>query len=265
MEKHSHTARPVQAREYKLILATDRFADRDAGASAFQTLILELAKSHGGRVKKKQDSEEVRRTWYLDTSGFDLRRNEFALRIRREGGKIHKTTLKCRSADRYLAAAHDLGASGKAELKFEEDILPPFQSRFANSADLESKAGPYLPDVAALAKIFPGISRLQIPGKAPLEVVNNLHFHEIFRKLCQIDFGKGPPLRAGASFWYLTEEADGWPVIAEFSFDLEAAAPDDFPPKVLAGINGWFRALQGLPGWFNLDATTKTRFAYEAQ
>jgi hypothetical protein len=85
--KSTRIVRPVQAREYKLILVTDRFGDRDAGASAFQTLVLEVARSHGGRVKKKQDSEEVRRTWYLDTPGFDLRRNEFALRIRLEGGK----------------------------------------------------------------------------------------------------------------------------------------------------------------------------------
>lgn len=173
--------------------------------------------------------------------------------------------MKCRSADRYFAAAHVLVTSAKPEQKFEEDVLPPFQSRFANSAVLESKTEPHLPNVAALAKIFPGVSKLRIPGKTPLEVVNSLHFHEIFRKLCQIEFGKGPPIRAGASFWYLTGEADRWPVIAEFSFDLEAPAPDDFPLKVLTGVNAWFRALQGFPGWFNLDATTKTRFAYEAQ
>jgi hypothetical protein len=255
--------RAVAAREYKLILTTERFGDRAAGSTAFRKLAMELARAKGGTVVDKQKGEEVRRTWYLDTPGNDLRRHEFALRVRLEGGKEYKTTLKCRSADRYLAASHSLAGSDKIEEKFEEDILPPFQSRFSNSAIYRSKSEPRFATVGDVAKIFPGFAKLPIAPEAKLAPVNDLHIHEIFRKLCQVDFGPGPAVKAGISFWYLTEKTDEWPLIAEFSFDYAPEKPERFPARTVERANAWFTALQGLPGWFNFDATTKTRFAYE--
>ncbi|MEO0975579.1 MAG: CYTH domain-containing protein, partial [Pseudomonadota bacterium] len=101
--------RPITQREYKMILAADRFGDRRRGADAFRELVLLIAHRHDGDATQLLATEERRNTHYLDTPVHDLRRRGYALRIREELDKDRvKTTLKHRDADRYLAGAHDL-------------------------------------------------------------------------------------------------------------------------------------------------------------
>lgn len=94
--------------------------------------------------------EENKKTYYLDTVSQELRHNGFIVRVREEekkGKKEYKLTLKYRSSDRYLAASQDLSVAELDILalkktpkeKFEEDILPPFSSKFSRSISLASE------------------------------------------------------------------------------------------------------------------------------
>ena len=255
--------RGITSREYKLILSADRFAKRRKGTTALRDLVRRLAQGLGADLED-QDEEEIRRTFYLDTAAFQLRRAGYALRVRFEEaeGKF-KIALKHRDPDRYLAASKHLSSPRPDDRKkFEEDILPPFRSVFSQSNSLKLKDLPKLEDLKDAEILFPGLGALGLPGKTELVRVNGFEAHEVFCKLCKVKFGKKPKVKVGLSFWYLTPE-DRWPLIAECAFDYDADNGDDFPIHVVEGATRLFRALQGQPGWFNFDATTKTRYVYE--
>src|ERR1044071_6232688 len=129
---------PVTSREYKLMLNSDRFNDRSKGSKTFFDLIEFLIKKEGGTIVEKQDKEERRQTSYLDTPQFALRQNGFSLRLREEGAAHFQINLKYRGADRYLSAGQDVSSSKDGKSKFEEDILPPFTSKFSHSNSIET-------------------------------------------------------------------------------------------------------------------------------
>ena len=254
----------VTSREYKLILTSDRFADRHGGAAALRQLVRLLVERLDARIDD-QDEEEIRKTYYLDTAAFHLRRAGFALRIRfeKDDGK-YKISLKHRTPDRYLASSKDLTSPGHEEsgAKFEEDILPLFRSVFSQSNSLWFNELPKLKHLGDAAKLFPGLGSLSVSKKTDLAKVNKFKAHEVFRKLCKVKFGNRPKVKMGLSFWYYTQE-DRWPLIAECAFDYDTNAGDRFPIHVVEGANQLFRSLQSQPGWFNFQATTKTRYVYE--
>src|SRR5262245_36490973 len=101
---------PVTSREYKLMLNSDRFSDRDRGAERFLNLIDFLIRKQGGSIIERQNKEERRHTSYLDTPQFALRQSGFSLRLREEANGF-QINLKYRGADRYISAAQDLSAS----------------------------------------------------------------------------------------------------------------------------------------------------------
>ena len=49
--------RPITSREYKLMLNTDRFKDREEGIEVFLRLIELLIKKEGGTIKKIQNKK----------------------------------------------------------------------------------------------------------------------------------------------------------------------------------------------------------------
>ena len=109
------TNRPITSREYKLLLNTERFRDRQAGAGLFWQLLEFLVTNQGNSVipdadDPDKDAEKTRSTWYLDTPGFELRRADITLRVRDRPSskKRYKVTLKYRAPDRYSAAERDV-------------------------------------------------------------------------------------------------------------------------------------------------------------
>ena len=83
------TNRPISSREYKLMLNTERFRDRRAGASLFWKLLGFLVENQGNEVvpdfaDPEKDVEKTRTTWYLDTPGYELQRANITLRLRDE-------------------------------------------------------------------------------------------------------------------------------------------------------------------------------------
>ena len=258
---------PVTSREYKLMLNTDRFNDRNKGAKTFFDLIEFLINKEGGRVVEKQDKEERRQTSYLDTPQFALRQNGFSLRLREESATRFQINLKCRAADRYISAAQDLSSSEAGKIKFEEDILPPFTSKFSHSNSVESAEMPQLKTMKEVVSLFPGLASLNLDEETAVKTANDFKALEVVRKLCKFQFGEPDVLKASLSFWYLLGDAD-WPLVAEFSFDYEAAGTaedrlEQFPIKTAEGASLFFAALQNQAGWLDLGGTTKTSFALE--
>jgi len=257
---------PVTSREYKLMLNSDRFGDRDKGAERFQSLIDLLIRKQGGSVDK-QNKEERRHTSYLDTPQFALRQSGFSLRLREEEAKGFQINLKFRNADRYISAAQDLSASQPGKIKFEEDILPPFVSKFSHSTSIATDTMPHFKTIKDVVSMFPGIASLGIDEDTPVKTANDFRALEVVRKLCKFQFGKTETIKASLSFWYLTEDTD-WPLVSEFSFDYDAAKNDEgdleeYSHEVVEGAKGFFSALQNQTGWLDLTTTTKTAFALE--
>ena len=222
-----------------------------------------LAEQLGADTERQQE-QELRQTHYLDTAELHLNRAGFLLRVRfEEADAAFKVSLKHRTPDRYLAAAQDLAmSSGEDDLKFEEDILPPFRSLFSQSNSLRTgdRAGDR--DRRASRRPVSGAEEAGPARPNELEVVNQFRPAEVFVKLCKVKFGDGPKIKCGLSLWYHST-SDAWPLIAELAYDYEADGGDDFPLPVVEGANHLYSSLQRQPGWFNPDETTKTRFAYE--
>jgi hypothetical protein len=268
--------RPVTSREYKLMLNVDRFRDRVQASQEFFGLLDFLVGKEGGKVEGEQDTEEQneesRRTSYLDTPELALHQQGFALRLREEGddAKSFQINLKYRDPDRYVSAAQDVSSPQADKTKFEEDILPPFSSRFSHSTSIEVDKLPELGSMKKVMDLFPGLENLDIDRDASVKTVNDFEALEVVRKLCKLEFGGPPTIKASLSFWYLPEGERGWPLVGEFSFDYDA--PDDgansetlesYPCEVARGAGRLFKALQSQEGWFDLDGTTKTAFVLE--
>lgn len=264
---------PITSREYKLLLNTDRFVDREQGAERFWELVVFLAHQHGGDVAERQGKEYQRVTAYYDTPAFALRRHGFVLRLREEredDGKEYKLTLKYRSPDRYLAAAQDMSAKQEDKRKFEEDILPPFTSKFARSVAIKLNEAPDLATFESAAWLFPGLKQLDILADTPLQCVNGLHACEVARHIGKLCFGGKPTIKACLSFWYFARDHD-LPLVAEFSYDYDLPDGDEenedrleqYPYSTVEGADRLFASLQKQDGWVNLHGTTKTAYAYE--
>ena len=262
--------RPVTSREYKLMLNVDRFRERKQGAQIFLSLIEFLIQKEGGTILEKQNQEEQRHTSYLDTPELALRQQGFALRLRKEAlaADAFQLNLKYRSSDRYMAATQDM-SSPTGKTKFEEDILPAFVSKFSQSTTIKTDKVPDISSIEKVTTIFPGLRQQNMDGKTSVKTINNFTALEVVRKLCKLQFGEPPTIKASLSFWYLKAEKDEWPLVGEFSFDYDTITSgaedqlEEFPSKVVDGANRFFRSLQSQSGWLNLNPTTKTAFALE--
>ncbi len=264
--------RAITSREYKLILNADRFENVERGSETFWNLIEFLIRKQDGKIVQKQDDVIKRLTWYVDTSEFALRRNGFALRLRKEDyeKKKYKVTLKYRSPDRYISAAQDVSSSEKDKIKFEEDIIPPFNSIFAHSGSFRKKECPGLENMGDAMKLFRGLGSLGLSGDTPIKIVSSFKALEVTRWTGKVKFEEEIEVKTCLSFWYLLSEADEWPLVVEFSFDYdvpESESEDEqkleqVPIKSVEGANDLFRSLQKQHGWINLTCTTKTAYAY---
>jgi hypothetical protein len=290
------TNRPITSREYKLLLNTERFRDRNAGAGLFWRMLEFLVRNQDNEVipagaDPEKDKVERRTTWYLDTPGYELQRVNVTLRVRdefeaakAEGKKRYKITLKYRMPDRYTAAGSDLSCSEKIkkdDIKFEEDVTPPFASKFSYSASLKTDELPRFLEMQDVVDLFPGLAQVDIHGKTPIQIVNGFRAHEVMHYIGKLKLDKMPAARAlelpefvvkvALSHWYLLEIEDDYPLVTEFSFGFDATAGDGkdndrlekFPPTVVAGANRLFRDVQNQAGWLSPFGLTKTAYLFE--
>jgi hypothetical protein len=288
--------RPITSREYKLLLNTERFRDRIAGARLFWRMLDFLVRNQDNQVipdsaDPEKDKVERRTTWYLDTPGYELQRANVTLRVRDEleakveGKKRYKVTLKYRAPDRYTAAGCDPTPDPdrvkKHDIKFEEDVTPPFISKFSYSASFRTDELPRIEKVQDAVELFPGLAHYGIHEKAPIQLVNGFRAHEVLHYIGKLKLDKMPATRAlelpdfvvkvALSHWYLLENEDDYPLVTEFAFGFEATEGDDkdddrlekFPPTVVAGANRLFRDVQNQAGWLSPFGMTKTAYLFE--
>ena len=272
---------PITRREYKLMLNPDRFREREAGVDAFLDLLkFQIDRAGGTYVTQEEidrdDAEEkgepipqvIRRvTRYLDTPELAFDAHHWSLRLREEEDEKPNLTLKYRGADRYLSAFHDVSSPEGGKPKFEEDVLPPFSSRFSRSNKVKFKDIPEVPTVEAAAELFPVLGDLGIPGQTKVQVANGFTAFEVVHHIGGFRFGDVDPVKMSVSFWYLQEPREGWPMVGEFSFDYdpieqkEDDALEQFHRETVEGAGKVFRAVQLQAGWLDPSGTTKTAFA----
>ena len=147
--------------------------------------------------------------------------------------------------------------------KFEEDILPPFRSVFAQSTPLRAGDEPKIPNVEALVGTFPGLKSQSLPERMTLKIINRLRLDEVISKLCKLRFDGGSKIKDRLGFWYHSD-GDVWRLIAELADGYQRDHGNDFPLPTGDGANLLFKSLQCQSGWFDPGETTKTRFAHEA-
>lgn len=284
------TNRPITSREYKLLLNTERFRDRLAGAKLFWQVLTFLVENQGNAVvpddaDPEKNEEKCRATWYVDTPGYELQRANITLRVREEldAKKRFKVTLKFRAPDRYTAAGCDVSCTEEVkpeDIKFEEDVVPPFVSKFSYSASFKADKLPRLQKVGDVLELFPGLEPYGIHESTPLAVVNGFRAHEVMQYIGKMTLDKMPAERgleapefvvmAALSHWYLRPDQNDYPLVTEFSFCYDAKPGtgdadrlEKFPPTVVAGANRLFRDVQNQAGWLAQFGSTKTAYVFE--
>ncbi len=259
---------PIKSREYKIMLDHRAFGDRESAVNAFWEETADFARSTGISADGTFDGTKERTIVFLDTGNFTLNENGFILRRRgKVGGDKVEYTLKCRSDDRYIAAARDVrkGEDGSdADPKFEEDIAVPFRSRFSHSNSVKVRADREIPStLKAAARLFPVLGGLQrdrliCPPETPLISVNNVQAFERVFDGPTLDFG---PLKATVALILWSNGATGRPLVAEFSFRYDAQNDGDVSAAVAESAMKFFLLLQRLD-WCRPTGMTKTEYVY---
>lgn len=264
--------RALDSRELKLILDPLRFQDLKVDINKFQQIIKSEIDMLDGKFKLDDNlNAKHRRTYYLDTDDFRLKAKNFFLRIREElDEKPHKynVTLKCRHPDRYVSGAFDLSDPDTHKVKFEEDIIAPYVSKFSLSSNLEKEEEPKIENIEELEKIFPGLSKHSI-GNGKLHKVNGFEAKELSYKIGKIMFADDDieEIKTYLNFWYLPNE-ETRPLIVEFTFDYDAikrgrSSMEEFPLSLVRNSYEFYHALQDRRIVALDFSKTKTSFAYQ--
>jgi len=214
---------PVSSREYKVLLDHRMFADRKQAAANLCRELHACAKrlkgiECDGEFQKTKKREIV----FLDIRDEAINLNRFVFRQRRDLEE-QKTeyTLKCRSPDRYVAAAAEVASAKvlKPQEKFEEDIAAPFVCRFSRSNTVTGpKQTPK--NLQQAAKLFPALSKVKRDGRACSE---KLELRPVSALKAFERVLSGPMLvlhntRAEMALILWSDGAEGRPLVAEFSF-----------------------------------------------
>ena len=271
----------ITSREYKLLLSTTRFRDRDSVADEWLALVQRAIGRAGGTILSQRELEvekaeakgetpdewpegqpeawieKKRKTSFLDTRDDSFRNQGWILRLRRKS-KRTDVTVKFRCPDRLLSALQDASSPRGGEQKFEEDVVPPFGSQYSRSNTLEDQKDDALPaTVEQAAALFPALGGLGIIAQTPLETVGGLVVNEVARRVGGFRFDGGPILEMSHTFWYVGGTGNHYPMVAEFSFEF-VSGDGVFPPATVEGASKVYRELQQQAGWLDVAGTTKS-------
>jgi hypothetical protein len=270
----------VNSREYKVIVDRSFCVDLEAALSSIHDETGDLGRSLGLGFAGKFDAEDPkeRTILFLDTPDFTVRQSGLLLRqrMKRKSGTT-EYTLKCRTADRYIAAGADLSSGPRLESKskLEEDIGVPFISRFSHSttvildAHQELARENYPTLLSTAARLFPGLLALQRDGltcapETALVPVRGLNVFEQVFTGPKVHFpnggGRSSPTPADIALILWSKGKKGRILTAELSFRYEAQK-EAFSADVASGAKRFFEGLQYLD-WTRPEAITKTQYMY---
>jgi len=244
-----------------------RFSNRRDGIRQLQQLLEQLLDSHGLKRQGVFGKAEKRKIAFLDTPSFQLHRSQLILRHRKDRGSegLGDFTLKCRSEDRYLAAGIDLqpveGVPCKS--KFEEDIAPPFSTRYSQSITVSDRHVRKPDSLGQIAVIFPTLARLSEAGvnadaDVPLTIVSDFRPRERVYQGLKFWLSDTQPATIALILWSLTWKSPA--LCAELSFRY-GDTKELYTYPIASAAHGLFTALQSHPSCLP-NAPTKTQLAY---
>ncbi len=263
----------ITSREYKLMLNAEKFAGDEAklttSAGALWRDLAAIIVPSAVAVSGTDDVERKRRqVRFFDTQDKWLRSNDYVVRERLDlEDEERELTLKFRHPDRFVSQDRDMTpADGlDAELKFEEDIKPPFQALYSFSSTQRVKQDTRLETLKDVNKLYPGLAEAveAFPKSEPLSVVGAFTAYERVIKGTSFQIRKDPEVCALCSLtlWYDSEAGDT-PVVAEFSFKYQ----DDkeaYTAKMARRAYDVFMDIQARLGdWIDSRSMTKTAYVY---
>lgn len=258
----------VSSREYKVMLDHRLFVDHKTAAAGFGSALQTVARRLKKTAYRGDFKTDTRRDIvFLDTPDQSVLLNRFVLRKRLDrGADKAEYTLKCRSPDRYVAAGAAVSSARKPpadQPKFEEDIGPPFVSRFSHSCTVNGPtAAPQT--LGDAARLFPALSRLKrdgvrCPESIPLGPVGGAHVYERVLRGPELTFAD-VTARVALILW--SDGPEGRPLVSEFSFRYGHDA-EDYSSGTAQRAMRFFEEVQRLD-WCTPDARTKTQFVYQA-
>jgi len=289
----SQSDHPLNSKEFKIILKADKFTDIIKDKENIINIIKSQIQKQGG-IFEDTTQEDHRKVWYLDTKNFELKNNNFFLRIREkiekneeEKVKGYDVVFKNRDDDRHNALKYDLSNpknnpnfnyKGIGEFKFEEDILTPFRSKFSASTKLkfEPEQKPKIETWQDILSVFPKLD-LGISPTESLLLVNGVIVKEFSYELGNIKFKDENKANTEISLWYESTEEDRdfslssvAPVIVEFDIKIESKEPstnngtvsNEFPSSLLEETKTFYMALQKKDIADLCAKKTKTEFVY---
>ena len=262
--------RRVESREYKVMLQHRRFADRRAALRLLGDALRETAEQVGITIQGSFAAPQKQTVTFLDSCDHLLRRRQLVLRRRVARDEL-QFTLKARCKDRYLAAGQDLrSARGlKHQRKFEEDISPPFCSRFSHSSritfrsEADSPCGLAPKTLQQAVNLYPGLKQMlgdehQAADRTPLMAVNGISaFERVYKGPALTLPGHGSATLA-LILW--TAGRAGESLLAELSFRYRDER-ERYSANTAAAALELFEAIQRLK-WFQPESITKTQFVY---
>ncbi|MDQ7004033.1 MAG: hypothetical protein Q9N67_03545 [Ghiorsea sp.] len=261
----SHATPAVGSREYKLMLNPALFngATPKIAISNYWNELHTLLQS--GTINRETNGlfrlKKQRTVKFYDTpSSCVLRNKGYSFRERVENN-LREVTLKYRSYDRFISGHKNMqgDANRNPVTKFEEDISPPFISKYSHSTSQSIGAGKNLNDMNDPIGLYQGLLTYGFNPKEPIALVNNLIISEKVYKGVSVDLGK---LKAKFSLtlWYDTNTSTT-PVVAEISFkykDTNENYSDNVTQRALA----IFEIMQNMPHWVSTTSLTKTAFVF---
>lgn len=251
-----------ESREFKILLLPDNFEKPLKGMIRYWKIATAAAKSLGLKVRdeKELNLEPDRFVTYLDTPGYELKKQGYILR--RRGSKPFTAkkwdlVLKARSSDPALASTAPVEAAadqGSARVFFQEDIsmgrttdgtFKP-RSLFSKSGSARVTVNPG-ETFNGFSKIFPGLVKLDIDASRQITPVRGLVIKEFRLKPGKIDLGSH---RAAVTITVWRVEGEDMPWVAEFSFvyglrgdplkdDLAGEMAMDFCRTLMARSTKW--------------------------
>jgi len=259
--------REICAREYKVTL--------DTGRSRWPVLLADvtsdlrrLARALRVTIAGRLEPGPTRKVLFLDTPRHDLFHSGRVLRQRfSEATGATELTLKAMSPDRYVLRLRDVRATRpeRASTKFEEDISPPFQSRFSLSTTVRLREEEFDGSRVVMrdaVEHFPGLDRLCSGRSAahlgtPLEPVRGIQVRERVHDGLEVTLGDAHASLAIVVWLHNLREK---PLIAELSCRC-GVAKRGVSPSVARDAYALFAGIQGMPSSIRLGPT-KTQYIY---
>jgi hypothetical protein len=265
-------SRPVQSREYKVMLRPEHFAgNAKAMLKAAGAIWRDFRKETADVVIEAEgDLDRIkteRLITFLDTSTHLLNGSSYIFRERVDlESEKRQVTLKFRHADRFLAQDRTMDPSVPqgAKTKFEEDIKAPFVSLYSFSTSLPLDRPSR--DLGELARLFPDLAE-RVEGfdeSERLAAVNSFTARELVVEGGSMRIGKHPKVEAECALivWYDHAGRKDMPGAVEFSYRY---GDDDEAYGGTAARRAFetFTVLQThLAKWVAPEARTKTAFVF---